>query len=139
MMRETREGGMAESTSKEQKDAELNYIRDYWDSVAKGINYLMVAQGATLVGCLSLLRDYNSVPQLRGMGLVIAISAVGLIFAALAYGASIVCRSLRVRAVYRERTQHWSVFNGLVIFCLCVSLISFVTIISGVAFHFAGI
>jgi hypothetical protein len=43
-------------------------IKEQMDLILKGVAYLMTAHGAGLVGCLTLLKDYNSVPQLKGIG-----------------------------------------------------------------------
>ena len=51
----------------------------------KALNYLMVANGAGLAGCLAGLKDYSTVPQLHGIGALIVIFVAGLILGALAF------------------------------------------------------
>jgi hypothetical protein len=60
-------------------------IKEQMDLILKGVAYLMTAHGAGLVGCLTLLKDYNSIPQLKGIGFFITCFAYGLIFAMSAF------------------------------------------------------
>ena len=52
---------------------------------SKALNYLLVANGAGFAGCLATLKDYTSVPQLHGIGILIVIFAVGLVLGTLAF------------------------------------------------------
>jgi hypothetical protein len=57
--------------------------KDLWEATNKALNALMVAHGAGLVTCLTLLKDYNaaSTGHLKGLGLFIALFGVGLVLA----------------------------------------------------------
>lgn len=55
--------------------------RDHYEAQVKGANYLLVAHAAGLVGCLSVLKDYAAIPQLKGLGTFIVIFGVGLLAA----------------------------------------------------------
>jgi hypothetical protein len=52
-----------------------------WEANNKAINTLMVGHAAGLVTCLTLIKDYHSTPQLKGLGLFIALFGVGLVCA----------------------------------------------------------
>jgi K+-sensing histidine kinase KdpD len=52
-----------------------------WETNNKAINTLMVGHAAGLVTCLTLIKDYHSTPQLKGLGLFIALFGVGLVCA----------------------------------------------------------
>jgi hypothetical protein len=55
--------------------------KDLWDVNNRALNALMVAQGAGLVTCLTLLKDYDDKPQLKGVGIFIALFGLGLVTA----------------------------------------------------------
>jgi hypothetical protein len=48
---------------------ERKHALEYLSHETKGIAYLLTAHGAGLAGALSLLKDYETVPQLKGVGL----------------------------------------------------------------------
>jgi hypothetical protein len=58
-----------------------------WEAYLKAVNSLMIAHGAGLVTCLTLLKDYDANPKLKGIGFIITMFACGLAFAILAYSA----------------------------------------------------
>jgi uncharacterized membrane protein YiaA len=58
--------------------------KDHYERTVKSANYLLVAHGAGLVGCLSVIKDYANVPQLKGLGFFIALFGIGLL-GAIAY------------------------------------------------------
>lgn len=61
---------------------------DALDSVkieAKGVYYLLLAHGAGFAGCLATLKDYATVPHLKGIGTFIQLFGLGFITACLAY------------------------------------------------------
>ena len=60
-------------------------IKEQMDLNLKAVAYLMTAHGAGLIGCLTFLKDYNSTPQLKGIGFFITCFAYGLIFAMSAF------------------------------------------------------
>jgi hypothetical protein len=62
-------------------------MRDFYDHELKNANYLLVAHGAGLIGCLSVLKDYSATGQLKGIGVFIALFATGLLLAAMATAA----------------------------------------------------
>jgi hypothetical protein len=60
-------------------------MRSTLDLETKAINYLLVANGAGLAGCLATLKDYATVPQLHGVGALIVIFSAGLVSGMLAF------------------------------------------------------
>jgi hypothetical protein len=52
-----------------------------WEAVNKALNALMVGHAAGLVTCLTLIKDYNNTPQLKGLGPFIVLFGVGLFLA----------------------------------------------------------
>ena len=71
---------MAENT-----DRLLKLYGDNYESHFKGANYLFVAHGAGLVGCLALLKDYAATPQYKGVGVFIVVFGFGLLASAFYY------------------------------------------------------
>lgn len=61
------------------KPADKDATKDHYERTVKSANYLLVAHGAGLVGCLSALKDYANVPQLKGLGIFIVLFGVGLL------------------------------------------------------------
>lgn len=55
------------------------------DLESKALNYLLVANGAGLAGCLTVLKDYANVPQVHGVGILIVVFAVGLVLGTLSF------------------------------------------------------
>jgi hypothetical protein len=64
---------------------EKEYMIGHYDIEFKAIGYLFTAHGAGLIASLSLLKDYATTPQLKGIGFFIVCFAVGFMFAALAF------------------------------------------------------
>jgi uncharacterized membrane protein YqjE len=54
---------------------------ELWEVRSKGLNYLLIAHGAGLVACLTLVKDIDNAPKLKGLGPVIALFGLGLISA----------------------------------------------------------
>jgi hypothetical protein len=63
----------------------LEALRDHFEVFAKGANYLLVAHGAGLAGCLAVLKDHpKDVPQqFQGLGLLILLFCSGLLLGSL--------------------------------------------------------
>jgi lysylphosphatidylglycerol synthetase-like protein (DUF2156 family) len=52
-----------------------------WEVRSKGMNYLVIAYGAAFVACLTLVKDIDNTPKLKGLGPVIILLGVGLMSA----------------------------------------------------------
>src|ERR1700676_4698446 len=74
-------------------------MKDHYDNHLKSANYLFAAHGAGLVGCLSILKDYASTPQLKGIGMFIVLFGVGLVGAILNYIALSFARIVVMNAI----------------------------------------
>jgi len=49
-----------------------------WDIRLKGLNYLLIAHAAGLVGCLTVLNNYDTNPHLKGLASSSGCSGSGL-------------------------------------------------------------
>jgi hypothetical protein len=66
-------------------DRERQYAREVLDVQFKGVGYLLAANAAGLAGCITLLKDYATVPQLKGVGIFICLFGLGFISAVAAF------------------------------------------------------
>jgi hypothetical protein len=66
-------------------EAEHQYAKDALDIQFKGVGYLLAANAAGLAGCMALLKDYSTVPQLKGIGIFIWLFGMGFIFAIIGF------------------------------------------------------
>jgi hypothetical protein len=105
-------------------------MRDFYDHELKNANYLLVAHGAGLIGCLSTLKDYNVAGQLKGIGVFIALFAVGLIFAAFGTAALSIGRSAMLTWVTHggnrpkmETGAFWPMIMSLVTLIVALMLV----------------
>jgi hypothetical protein len=105
-------------------------MRDFYDHELKNSNYLMVAHGAGLIGCLSTLKDYSPTGQFKGIGVFIALFAAGLLFAALGTVALSIGRSRMLTWVTHggERPQmeigvFWPMLLSFVLLIVALMLI----------------
>jgi hypothetical protein len=81
----------------------------------KAVNSLLIAHGAGLVTCLTLLKDYDANPRLKGIGWFITLFVTGFGWAMFAYAGLILHRergsfSTTSRGLKEEngRSQHGS-------------------------------
>jgi hypothetical protein len=56
-----------------------------WEVHLKAVNSLLIAHGAGLVACLTLLKDYDTTPHLKHIGWFIGLFAFGLLWGMLAH------------------------------------------------------
>jgi hypothetical protein len=77
----------------------LVYLRESRELELKTISYLLVSHAAGLVACVSVLKDYNSVAQLRGLGVFIWIFGLGLIAAIVAFVCHVLNKELVVMRI----------------------------------------
>lgn len=64
---------------------EKEYAKELFETEFKAIGYLLTANGAGLIGCLSVLKEYSSMPQLHGIGIFIVLFSLGFIAAIFAF------------------------------------------------------
>jgi hypothetical protein len=96
-------------------------MKDHYDQNLKAANYLFVAHGAGLIGCLSILKDYKTTPELRGIGIFVLLFGIGFIGAILNYIGLHFARILALNAIFDEAEVHapsrtlvaWIHFIGL--------------------------
>jgi hypothetical protein len=63
-----------------------------WEATVKGVNSLLIAHGAGLVTCLTLLKDYDTNPRLKGIGWFITLFVTGFGWGTFAYASLILHR-----------------------------------------------
>lgn len=72
------------------------------DELRKLVQLLFIAHGAVIVGALSVLKDYSSISQLKGMGLFVSGSCIGLTAVVIAYMGTFVVRLGQITATNRN-------------------------------------
>jgi len=96
-------------------------MKDHYEHNLRAANYLFAAHGAGLVGCLSVLKDYNPEGQLRGLGMFITLFGFGFLGSILNYVGLFFARILAVNAIFEGKEVHppsrtfvtWLHFIGL--------------------------
>jgi hypothetical protein len=76
------------------KDVVVQHMKDGYDNHLKTANYLFVAHGAGLVGCLSVLKDYSPNSPLKGIGIFIFFFGVGFLGGMLNYISLVFARAV---------------------------------------------
>jgi hypothetical protein len=108
---------------------------------------LLAAHGAGLLACLTVLRDYATTPQLKGIGVLIVLFCVGLVGSMCVHASFSLGRVLSLTQFVRgDRTnrqqnkfvQRWaSFFWWLLVVGLALSLSSLLAAIGFVVYRFA--
>ena len=80
--------------------------------ITKAANYLLVANGAGLVGTLSVIKDYATTPQLKGMGIFIALFGIGLIAAIISYISGAYLQVITIRPATISKSLHRAIKFG---------------------------
>jgi hypothetical protein len=113
-------------------NAKLQAFGEHFETFAKIANYLLVAHSAGFVGCLSVLKDYQNIPQLKGIGLLIKLFGVGLLFAVLFYGSAMAIKinvKAAIMAQKRAKRGQGTVLEVAAYLGLWGSLLTFVVAI----------
>src|SRR5258708_2405935 len=76
------------------KDVLVQHMKDGYDNHLKTANYLFVAHGAGLIGCLSVLKDYSPNSPLKGVGVFIFLFGVGFLGGMLNYISLVFARAV---------------------------------------------
>jgi len=111
-------------------------MKDHYEQNLRAANYLFAAHGAGLVGCLSILKDYNPEGHLHGLGTFITLFGLGFLGAILNYIGLFFARILAVNAIFAGEEVHapskqfvsWVHFIGLglALFTLFVAVIALI-------------
>jgi hypothetical protein len=106
-----------------------------WEVRSKGINYLLIAHGAGLVACLTLVKDIDNAPKLKGLGPVIALFGVGLMSAIMGIANLYSWRQAQLRGREEELWRESKVFYlvacpvslslGLLFIIIIVAIVKF--------------
>jgi hypothetical protein len=122
------------------KELSAEYLRDHYDTMLKSINLLLAAHGAGFIACLAALKDYDSIPRLKGVGIILAIEGFGLIATALLHVSTHFARSAALFeiAISRESTEGWAAFAVYVIL-LVGAFGSFIATVGILSYRFASL
>jgi hypothetical protein len=114
----------------------LKAMNDHYDQLFRRVHYLFVAHSAGLVGTLTILKDYASTPQYRGVGLPAGLFGAGLIAAILTYIALSFAQMVAKNSVLDRAEQEPSMFVFWVHYGgLAVSVVSFVVALLIIIWH----
>jgi hypothetical protein len=110
-------------------DEERQYAREHFEVQYRAAGYLLTANAAGLVGCMTLLKDYATVPQLKGIGVFIGLFGLGFISEVIGFQAITVHRKATLDPFLRERVKDpmdfgiWAfAFNALSCLLLCAAV-----------------
>src|SRR5438045_3153573 len=90
------------------------YAKEFHGVVTKAANYLLVANGAGLVATLSVIKDYKDTPQLKGMGIFIALFGIGLIAAIICYISGAYLQVITIRSATISKSLYRAIAVQLV-------------------------
>ena len=117
----------------------LASMQDHYDGLFKRLHYLFAGHGTGLVSSLAVLKDYISIPQYHGVGLLIALFGIGLVCTILSYITLSYSQTLAKNAVL-DRTAHEP--SMLVFYIhyggLFASVLTFVVAVCIIVWWFAG-
>jgi hypothetical protein len=82
-----------------------------WEVRSKGVNYLVIAHGAALVACLTLVKDIDNTPKLKGLGPVVVLLGVGLMSAIIGLANLYSWRQAQLRGREEELWKERKVFK----------------------------
>jgi hypothetical protein len=88
----------------------LQAMKDHYDGLFARVHYLFIAHGAGLVGCLTVLKDYATTPQYRGVGIPTTLFGLGLISTIVTYVTTSISRTLANNAVLDKKQHEPSMF-----------------------------
>jgi len=113
--------------------------QDHYDSLMKGVHYLLIGHAAGLLACLTALKDYFDHLNLKGIGCLILLFGGGLIATVLLWILSLIGRMELLAAIQLQRSppalvvfyhilgfDNWSVDIGRSIYsryCDCDALV----------------
>jgi hypothetical protein len=89
-------------------DEERQYAKEHFDIGFKAVGYLLAANAAGLAGCMTLLKDYATVPQLKGIGVFIFLFGLGFICAVVGFVAITIHRQAWLGAFGGNRKKEAS-------------------------------
>jgi hypothetical protein len=125
-----------------QKDRLLKLYGDNYENHLKGANYLLVANGAGFVGCLSLLKDYAASSQYKGTGIFIVLFGIGLLSGIVYYISLAFSRATALNAVMDgvEPNHSWAAFLlSINVPSLLISIVMLIIAIVALMFRFSGL
>jgi hypothetical protein len=84
--------------------------QDHYDSLMKGVHYLLIGHAAGLLACLTALKDYFDHLNLKGIGCLILLFGGGLIATVVLWILSLIGRMELLAAIQLQRSPRrlWS-------------------------------
>jgi hypothetical protein len=83
-------------------EEELRYVKEYFEVEFKSVGYLLTANAAGLAGCMTLLKDYSTTPELKGLGLFISMFGAGFLSAVIGFITVTMHRQAWIRVFFGE-------------------------------------
>jgi hypothetical protein len=80
---------MGHELSEQDVDKVRAQVKVMIDLIQKGIQFLLIAHGAGIGACVAALKDYATVPALKGIGTFVSIFSFGFFLAMIGYMALI--------------------------------------------------
>jgi hypothetical protein len=96
---------MSEDLLLKRIEQERQYAKEHFDVEFKAVGYLLTANAAGLAGCVTLLKDYATAPQLKGIGIFISLFGSGFIFAVIGFVAITIHRQAWLGAFLGGRAK----------------------------------
>jgi hypothetical protein len=129
-----------EEAMEDQRLEVLKSMKDHYDHLYTRVHYLFVAHGAGFAGGLSILKDYMSTPQYKGVGVPIALFGIGLIAAIAAY-ITLSLAQMNAKNSVLDRKQHPPSMPGFYIHygALAVSIVALLLAIAIIIWRAAAI
>ena len=106
----------------EQKNLLLQRLHANYEGLLNGAYYLFFANGAGVVGCLALLKDYATTSQYHGVGFYIIAFSSGLFASISCYICFAFSRAIEIKAVM----DGVEVNRGLRLFLTVMSVMSLI-------------
>ncbi|WP_456624177.1 MULTISPECIES: hypothetical protein [unclassified Bradyrhizobium] len=127
----------------DQEKRRLNVdVQKYFsDANRKLLAYLFTAHGAGVVGCLSLLKDYNAVPQYKGVGYFLAIFAIGMVMTTVSWVAENIADTAEMLDIIEvgERKIELTKANAVFFFSSLIAALLFISALFGLAWRFMNL
>lgn len=119
------------------KKLSQEYLRDHYDALLRSTALLLAAHGAGFAACLLALKDYDTIPRLKGIGLIVTLEGLGLIAGAIFYLVVHFSRSgALLGAEIDSDGVEGAVLLGITILAGAVSFVTFIATIGIVTYKF---
>jgi chromate transport protein ChrA len=107
------------------QEGEAAYVCDHWDSALKAVSLLTAGHAAIILACVTVLKEFSSLPQVRGMGEVVFIATIGVMLGAVAYACGFLVRQTKVKRARGTSKGHFLTWLAIYVFALFFSFAGF--------------